>query len=99
MTPDRYSVDLSERKQLNHIRKSFNQTNNPAGMRIPKNFELTFGEKIPMIIQNMKEKGANVSDIKKSMNNRLNAQIENYVNKSNVGAIIVMDEDEQDLLK
>ncbi len=68
-------------------------------MRIPKNFELTFGEKIPMIIQNMKENGANVSDIKKSMNNRLNAQIENYVNKSNVGAIIVMDEDEQDLLK
>jgi hypothetical protein len=38
-------------------------------MRIPKNFELTFGEKI----QNMKENGANVSDIKKSMNNRLNA--------------------------
>jgi hypothetical protein len=73
MTPDRYSVDLSERKQLNHIRKSFNQTNNPAGMRIPKNFELTFGEKIPIIIQNMKENGANVSDIKKSMNNRLNA--------------------------
>ena len=68
-------------------------------MRIPKNFELTFGEKIPIIIQNMKENGANVSDIKKSMNNRLNAQIENYVNKSNVGAIIVMDEDEQDLLK
>lgn len=49
-TPDRYSVDLSEKKQLNYIRKSFNQTNNPAGMRIPKNFELTFGEKIPMII-------------------------------------------------
>ena len=73
MTPDRYSVDLSERKQFNHIRKSFNQTNNPAGMRIPKNFELTFGEKIPMIIQNMKENGANINDIKKSMNNRLNA--------------------------
>lgn len=33
------------------------------------------------------------------MNNRLNAKIENYVNKSNVGAIMVMDEDEPDLLK
>jgi len=34
---------------------------------------VTFGEKIPMIIQNMKENGANINDIKKSMNNRLNA--------------------------
>lgn len=33
------------------------------------------------------------------MNNRLNAKIENYVNKSNVGAIMVMDEDEPDFLK
>jgi len=63
-------------------------------MRIPKNFELTFGEKIPIIIQNMKENGANHSDIKKSLNKRLNGKIENYVNKSNVGAIMVMDEDE-----
>ena len=98
MTPDRYSVDLSERNPLNQIRKSFNQTNNPAGMRIPKNFELTFGEKIPMIIKNMKEKGANISDIKKTMNKRLNAQIENYVNKSNVGAILVMDDEEIDFM-
>jgi hypothetical protein len=63
-------------------------------MRIPKNFELTFGEKIPIIIQNMKENGANHSDIKKSLNKRLNGKIENYVNKSNVGAIMAMDEDE-----
>ena len=49
-TPDRYSVDLTERKNLSQIRKSFNQSNIPAGMRIPKNFELTFGEKIPIII-------------------------------------------------
>lgn len=47
----------------------------------------------------MKENGANLSDIKKSMNKRLNGKIENYVNKSNVGAIMVMDEDDSDLLK
>ena len=47
----------------------------------------------------MKENGANLNDIKKSMNNRLNGKIENYVNKSNVGAIMVMDEDESELLK
>jgi hypothetical protein len=44
----------------------------------------------------MKEKGANHSDIKNSLNKRLNGKIENYVNKSNVGAIIVMDEDDYD---
>ena len=46
----------------------------------------------------MKEKGANISDIKKTMNKRLNAQIENYVNKSNVGAIMVMDDEEIDFM-
>ena len=40
----------------------------------------------------MKENGAQVDEIKKTLNNKLNGKIENYVNKSNVGAIMIMDD-------
>lgn len=40
----------------------------------------------------MKENGAQVDEIKKTLNTKLNGKIENYVNKSNVGAIMIMDD-------
>lgn len=50
---------MTESRKLGSIRKSFNDSNDPAGMRIPKKFELTFGEKFHISFKIWKKKVLN----------------------------------------
>ena len=59
----------------NHQRTSTTDVE-PAGQRIPKTYKRYLGDKLPMLISQMRQEGSSIDDIRKQMDARLSKSID-----------------------
>mmetsp|Transcript_5777 Transcript_5777/g.9900 ORF Transcript_5777/g.9900 Transcript_5777/m.9900 type:complete len:256 (-) Transcript_5777:30-797(-) len=62
----------------------------PAGMRIPKDFKRTLGDKIPELIEKMRGEGRSEKEIREAVQAKKSKSVEKYGNKSKVGLVLDM---------
>lgn len=68
----------------------------PAGARIPVQYKKSLAEKIPLMVDRLKEEGANEDQIKQAIFAKKIKSIEKYGNRSKVG--MLMNEQNKHLL-